>query len=68
MESKHTPATTIAHHPDCIAEQAWDIPEAYEQCSCGGRDRPFFPRRVCVRCWRVSKLCCCAALAAAKEE
>jgi hypothetical protein len=49
-----TPTTYIAHHPDCDWEYA---PHAY--CSCGGREKPFYPRRECVRCGRVVKLCRC---------
>jgi hypothetical protein len=39
--------TTIAHHPSCIASQAWDVAEAYDHCSCP----LFWPRRVCTECW-----------------
>jgi hypothetical protein len=47
--------TTTAHHPSCIAEQAWDIPEAYDHCTCGTGAARGFPRRVCTRCWRPPK-------------
>ena len=43
--------TIVAHHPYCPAEQAFDIPEAYDHCSCPA----FWPRRVCVECWQPPK-------------
>lgn len=35
------------HRADCIAAQAWDMPEAEAQCSC---EFPY-PMRVCVHCF-----------------
>ena len=43
--------TVTAHHPSCIAEQAWDIQEAYDHCTCPA----FWPHKVCVECWRPPK-------------
>ena len=41
--------TTTAHHPSCLAEQAWDVPEAYDHCSCPA----LWPRKVCTECWNM---------------
>lgn len=36
------------HHPDCIVEAAWDVPEAYHYCSCTAP----YPFSVCASCHR----------------
>lgn len=63
--------TTIAHHPDCPKEIYAGVEEDfYVHCTCGGPERPFYPRRVCVRCWRPVKQCKCArpALSPSSQE
>lgn len=43
------PEVTLAHHPNCPFEYAWDVAgELGAQCSCPR----FWPHRVCTECWR----------------
>lgn len=46
------PKITLAHHPDCIFEIAWDVAgELGGQCSCPD----FWPHQVCTECWMPPK-------------
>lgn len=40
-------ATLENHDPRCIASAAWDIPEAYDHCSC---EFPY-PYPICSECY-----------------
>lgn len=56
--------TTIAHHPTCPYEYAWDVAgECQAQCTCP----KFWPRRVCAICWNVPKKCACDRITLADE-
>lgn len=49
LEHEAQRKTTMAHHPSCIYEQAWDVaPEHQPPCTCPA----FWPHRVCVTCWQ----------------
>ena len=60
--------TTMAHHPDCPEEYASGSVPPGDFCICGGRKRPFYPRLVCVTCWRPVKLCRCKLTPADRKE
>lgn len=58
------PSAYTAHHPDCPLEMGV---ETDRHCICGGRERPFYPRRVCVECMLTPRRCRCPRLSVQDE-